>query len=81
MFCEASGGVVTATSANRSGALPARAVEDLDEVVRDDRVLTIDAGPCPGGPPSTIVDVRGPRVQLVREGAVPWNRVLESVQE
>ena len=34
------------------------------------------AGPCRGGPPSTIVDVSD-EPRLVRDGAVPWSRVLE----
>jgi len=46
----------------------------------DARVLVIDAGPAPGGPPSTIVDARGDSPVLVRAGAVAWERVLESVE-
>jgi tRNA A37 threonylcarbamoyladenosine synthetase subunit TsaC/SUA5/YrdC len=44
-------------------------------------VRVIDAGPSPGGAPSTIVDARHAAIVLVRAGAVPWNRVLESLQE
>jgi tRNA A37 threonylcarbamoyladenosine synthetase subunit TsaC/SUA5/YrdC len=39
---------------------------------------TLDAGPSPGGPPSTIVDAASDTLRLIREGAVPWSRVLES---
>jgi len=40
----------------------------------------IDAGPTAGGAPSTIVDARAPRLTLVREGAIAWDRVLESLK-
>jgi len=47
----------------------------------DPRLLIIDAGPAPGGPPSTIVDARGEPIRLVRAGAIAWDRVLGSMQE
>jgi L-threonylcarbamoyladenylate synthase len=75
-LAEAWGAPVTATSANRSGAPPAASVHDLGALASDARVLVIDAGPTPGGAPSTIVDLRGVRPTLVREGAVAWSRVL-----
>ncbi len=66
---------MTATSANISGA---SASEDPDEVVRmlGNRIdLMLDAGPTAGGPPSTIVDVSGPSIRLVRAGAIAWAEV------
>jgi L-threonylcarbamoyladenylate synthase len=79
-LAEAFGTPITATSANLSGEPPARDVGSLGAVATDARVLVIDAGVTPGGAPSTIVDARGSAPVLVREGAVPWNRVLESLQ-
>jgi L-threonylcarbamoyladenylate synthase len=76
-LARAAGGLITATSANRSGA-PAtadpRVVEDLAGSGLD---LLLDGGAAPGGPPSTIVDVTAEPPLLVRAGAVPWERVLE----
>ncbi len=70
---------ITATSANRSGEAPTadpeavlRALPEID--------LLIDGGVAPGGPPSTIVDATGDALRLIREGAVPWSRVLKSPQ-
>jgi len=40
----------------------------------------LDAGPGPGGPPSTIVAIVSGRPQLVRAGAIAWDRVLESLE-
>jgi L-threonylcarbamoyladenylate synthase len=64
---------LTATSANLSGA-PASA--DPDQVALLDGVgLLLDSGLTRGGPPSTIVDVSGRDVRLVRPGAIPWDEV------
>jgi len=74
------GSPITATSANRSGERPAQLVVDL-EGLADDRLLVIDGGDTAGGPPSTIVDARTTPAQLVRGGAISWERVLNSLQE
>ena len=70
---------VTATSANRSGEPPASAAGDLGIVGTDPRVMVIDSGDTPGGRPSTIVDARSTPPTLVRDGAIAWTRVLESL--
>jgi len=74
------GAPVTATSANRSGQPPARSAAMLGDLASDPMVLVIDGGVTAGGAASTIVDARGPAVVLVREGVIPWSRVLESLQ-
>jgi len=76
-LCEAWGGVLSATSANLSGAPAVDRADALGEIARDARVLVIDAGVTPGGLPSTLVDVRSARPVLLREGAIPWSRVLD----
>ena len=51
---------------------PGNSAIDLD--------LILDAGPCPGGLPSTIVDVTRSSPRLVRAGAIPppnWRRLSE----
>lgn len=76
-LCEAWGGVLSATSANISGAQAVDRAEALGAIAEDPRVFVIDAGATPGGLPSTLVDVRSARPLLLREGAIPWSRVLE----
>lgn len=71
---------ITATSANRSGEPATRYAADVATAFSKGIALLIDAGPTPGGTPSTIVDVTNDVPRLVREGAVAWNRVLESLQ-
>ena len=69
-----SGFCITATSANRSGEpAPATAGTIADALPGVDVVL--DAGPAPGGLPSTIVGAFDTDVTLIREGAVPWEQV------
>lgn len=80
VLCAAWGAPLTATSANRSGEPPARTADELQDLSNDARVLVIDAGATPGGPPSTLVDARGDAPMLVRAGAIPWERVLKSLQ-
>ncbi len=79
-LCDAWGGVLSATSANLSGAPSADSVEALGAIAQDPRVFVIDAGVTPGGLPSTLVDVRAARPILLREGAIPWSRVLDFLQ-
>jgi len=76
------GAPVTATSANRSGQAPAVTADEVLWALADavDVALVLDAGACRGGAPSTLVDVTGAEPRLVRAGAVPWERVLESLQ-
>lgn len=67
---------ITATSANRSGRTAPATPETIVHELGDAVALVLDAGPAPGGAPSTIVDARGAAPVLVRAGAVPWERVL-----
>lgn len=62
-------GPLTGTSANRAGAQPARTAEAVHQALHDEVDLIIDAGPTPGGLPSTVVDAHD-SVRIVREGAI-----------
>lgn len=69
---------ITSTSANRTTG---QATSDPDIVAAElgaDLDGLVDDGRCPGGPSSTVVDACGDHPRLVRAGAVPWERVLES---
>jgi L-threonylcarbamoyladenylate synthase len=74
------GRVLSATSANASGHPPARRQSEHGDLLVDPRVSAIDAGETPGGRASTIVDARSVPPRLIRDGAVPWSRVLESLE-
>lgn len=68
---------ITGTSANRSGArAPVSAAEvgfGLGEMV----ALVIDGGRSPGGKESTVVDVSGGALRIVRDGAVSRTEIEE----
>ncbi|MGB9715854.1 MAG: L-threonylcarbamoyladenylate synthase [Thermodesulfovibrionales bacterium] len=61
---------ITATSANLSGFPPARDADTVINYLGNFIDLIIDGGHTPGGLPSTIVDVTGERIKIVREGAI-----------
>ncbi len=69
-LARAAGGPLVSTSANLAGAPPAASASDLDPTLRDRLDLVLDAGPTPGGLPSTVVAVEGGRLRLLRTGAV-----------
>ena len=74
-LCRVSARPLTATSANPSGAPAPADPGDVARTLNESVALLLDAGPAPGGPPSTIVDVSGGTVRLVRPGAVSWDEV------
>ena len=71
------GHAITSTSANLSGRPPCSTPEEVAAAFGEDLAVLIDAGRTPGGLPSTIVDATGSAPQLVRAGAIAWDRVLE----
>jgi L-threonylcarbamoyladenylate synthase len=74
-LCRASARPLTATSANPSGAPAPAHPDDVARTLNESVALLLDAGPSPGGPPSTIVDVSEGKVRLLRPGAIPWDKV------
>ena len=72
-------GPLTGTSANRTGAPPAQTARDVQQALGDDVDLIIDAGPTPGGQPSTIVEAEE-RFRIVREGAIPRMIIEEALR-
>lgn len=72
-------GPLTGTSANRSGAPPVTTAAAVLDGLGPDIALVLDAGPTPGGPPSTVIDARKD-VRVIREGAVT-RQMLRNVLE
>ena len=81
MLAELHDGLITATSANKSGEPATVDPAEVRRTLGAALDALIDAGPSPGGPPSTIVDASGPEPRLIRAGAVPWSRVLEFLEQ
>jgi L-threonylcarbamoyladenylate synthase len=66
---ESFGAPLTATSANLAGQPPATSAEAVEEVF-EGRCRVLHGGTTPGGAPSTLVRVRGNRIEILRRGAV-----------
>jgi L-threonylcarbamoyladenylate synthase len=79
-LARAAGGLITATSANRSSEPATREPGELLHLANWGLDVLLDAGPSPGGEPSTIVDASEAAPRLVRAGAMPWSRVLEFLE-
>lgn len=56
------------TSANRSGEPPPKGVDQIPLALRAAAELILDGGACPGGVPSTVVDVTCSPPRILREG-------------
>jgi len=61
---------ITATSANLSGTSPAQDAETVIRYFGDKVDLIIDGGHTSGGLPSTIADVTGDKIKILREGVI-----------
>jgi L-threonylcarbamoyladenylate synthase len=68
-------GPVTGTSANREGMLPPTTAEEVRHRLGDTLDLIVDAGPTPGGRPSTVIDVQGP-IRIIRDGAIDRDAIV-----
>jgi L-threonylcarbamoyladenylate synthase len=79
-LAEALGFAITSTSANRSGEAPTATAADAIRALGEKLDAIVDAGPAPGGTPSTIVRLTSEGPQLLRAGAIAWERVLKFVE-
>ena len=70
---------LTATSANRAGMTPGATGLDVVAVLGPAVGLILEQRARLTGKASTIVDTRGAHPVLLRDGAVPWDRVLQSL--
>jgi L-threonylcarbamoyladenylate synthase len=68
---------LTTTSANRAGQPPATTDEAVEEIFAG-RCRVVHGGPTPGGAPSTLVRVRGSRLEVLRRGAIEIDPDLPS---
>jgi L-threonylcarbamoyladenylate synthase len=72
------GGALTATSANLSGAPPARSAEEVADYFPTGIDLIINGGEVVATEPSTVLDLSRPPPRVIREGAVS-QKTLEGV--
>jgi tRNA threonylcarbamoyl adenosine modification protein (Sua5/YciO/YrdC/YwlC family) len=72
-------GPMGVSSANRSGHAPPITVEDARTQLGESVPVYLDAGPVAAGVASTMVDLTGPDVVVLREGAVSAAAISEVV--
>ena len=62
---------VTGVSANLHRRTPPRTAAEVAAFFGDGVDVVLDGGPTPGGAPSTLVDLSGPRPRVLRQGIIP----------
>ena len=70
------GGPLTATSANRTGHPPARSSAEVAQGLGDGIDILVEGGTL-AGPTSTVLDLTCDPPELLREGAISYNDLLE----
>lgn len=74
------GGALTATSANLAGEPPARTAEQVQRAFPTGLALIVDGGATHTEEPSTVLDVSQDEPRLIREGAVSWQDLQETIK-
>jgi len=72
-------GAITGTSANLSGGDDPINVQIVNEQIGNKIELIIDSGPSLLKKGSTVIDVRKRAPELIREGVIPWPKILSSI--
>ena len=73
-------GPIVSTSATISGvSLSPQSIKEIPEIIKKGADLTIDFGVDLPGTASTIIDVSGSELVLIREGALKYNKVLNEL--
>ncbi len=75
------GGILTATSANPSAAPPARTAAEVHGYFGDRIDLIIDGGPAKTDQPSTVIDISGSDIELIREGVIAWSVIIQGMKK
>jgi len=70
---------VTATSANRSSGRDPVSPEEVLRQLDGEVDFLLDAGPCPVGFASTVVDCTGPELHVTRQGALTEHSLLNAL--
>ena len=72
------GGPITGTSANISGDADIPSLAELTAQIGGRVDYIVKSGPVPEGKASTVIDITSGHPKLLREGAIPFDRVLQT---
>jgi L-threonylcarbamoyladenylate synthase len=76
----AAGAPLATTSANLSGQPSPVTAEEVAAQLCDGIAMILDGGRCPGGVPSTVVDVSGPEPVVLRQGPISLQQIQEVIR-
>jgi L-threonylcarbamoyladenylate synthase len=74
-------GPMAVSSANRSGSPPATTIGDAEVQLGNEVSVYLDGGESPIGVASTVVDLTGDIPRVLRQGAVPIDRLRDVIGE
>ena len=69
---------LTTTSANISGKESPTSVNEIDEEILKNVDYVVDIGRCKYSKPSTIIKIEDDKIILVREGAIPFSKIIKA---
>ncbi len=74
-------GPMAVSSANKTGQPAATTAQEAQDQLSYAVRVYLEAGPCPDPVPSTIVDVTGEQCRVLRDGAVPFEKLREVIPD
>ncbi len=72
-------GPLAVTSANLSGQASPQTAEEVLAQLGGRLELLLDGGRCPVGVPSTVVDCTGAELRILRQGAIPAEKIIAQI--
>jgi L-threonylcarbamoyladenylate synthase len=79
-LAQLSGGVIVSTSANVSGDEPAKSANEAREIFGNKVDIILDGGPSPRSESSTVVDLSGEEIWLLRKGPISGEQIMEALR-
>ncbi|PHS28953.1 MAG: threonylcarbamoyl-AMP synthase [Robiginitomaculum sp.] len=72
-------GALAAPSANRTGAPAPTKGKDIAPFIRAGAAICLDDGPCQHGIASTLVDISGDNLKILRQGSLTRDNIMEAL--
>jgi len=79
-LAELSGGVLISTSANKSGEDPPYTAQEAIDKLGDKVDVVVDGGRTGDNPPSTILDLSGSEMWIIRSGPITGRMIMEALK-
>jgi L-threonylcarbamoyladenylate synthase len=75
-----SGGVIVSTSANKSGKSPHNNARDVIQELGREVDIVVDGGYTPGGESSTVLDLSGEELWIIRSGPIKGSDIIKAIK-